>query len=484
MSTHLEIPATLSLDEFHQERARVLTTWSTGSEVDLEEGMAYQQAIPVERRFSTALDRAHRDGRVLVQPRAGVALVDEHISLLQHLQEDADLLPTTIDAYTRQNQYAEAQKGIERSVEAKRSVLNGFPAVNHGFRECRRVVEAVTKPVQVRHGTPDARLLAEITLAAGFTSFEGGGISYNIPYTKKVPLARSIRDWQYVDRLVGLYEERGLRINREPFGPLTGSLVPPFISHTVAILEGLLALEQGVRCLTLGYGQLGNLVQDVAAVTSLRELADEAFRARGFHDYQLTTVFHQWMGGFPEEESKAFSVIAWGGAVAALSRATKVIVKTPHEASGIPTAEANLQGIKATRQIVSMLADQVFADEVRLRAEVDLIKREVRHLLKAVLDLGEGNVAEGSVRAFQAGVLDVPFAPSIYNAGKLMPLRDNEGAVRILDPGRVPMEEEVAAHHRELVEARARVEGRKPSYHMLIDDIYAVSKGRLVGRPR
>ena len=35
----------------------------------------------------------------------------------------------------------------------------------------RFVVEALKKPVQVRHGTPDARLLGEITLAAGFTAY-------------------------------------------------------------------------------------------------------------------------------------------------------------------------------------------------------------------------------------------------------------------------------------------------------------------------
>lgn len=39
-------------------------------------------------------------------------------------------------------------------------------------------------PVQVRHGTPDARLLTEIAYAGGFTSYEGGGISYNLPYCK------------------------------------------------------------------------------------------------------------------------------------------------------------------------------------------------------------------------------------------------------------------------------------------------------------
>ncbi len=167
----------------------------------------------------------------------------------------ADLLPTTIDSYTRQNRYREAQNGIDESIRTSRSMLNGFPAVNHGVRGCRMVIEALNTPLQIRHGTPDARLLTEICYAGGFTSYEGGGISYNIPYAKNVSLEKTIRDWQYVDRLTGLYEEAGISINREPYGPLTGTLVPPCISHAVAILESLLAAEQGVRNLTVGYGQ-------------------------------------------------------------------------------------------------------------------------------------------------------------------------------------------------------------------------------------
>lgn len=474
----------LDLDTFTHEQQQVRLTWHTGADVSFAEGVAFQKALPEAKRFSSALKKADGEGRTLIQPRAGVALVDEHIDLLQALSTEADLLPSTIDAYTRQNQYVEAQKGIDRSKEAGRSLLNGFPAVNHGLMECRRVVEAIEKPLQVRHGTPDARLLAEITLAAGYTSYEGGGISYNIPYAKKVSLESTLRHWQYVDRLVGLYEEQGVRINREPFGPLTGSLVPPFISHTVAILEGLLALEQGVKCLTLGYGQLGNLVQDVAAIDSLRELAHEAFQAAGYKDYQLTTVLHQWMGGFPEDESKAFGVIAWGTAVAALSKATKVIVKTPHEASGIPTKEANLQGLRATRQMVSMLKDQSAVPFADVQIEKELIKQEVRHLLAKVLEMGDGDAAIGTIRAFEAGVLDVPFAPSIHNAGKLLPVRDNQGAVRILDKAKVPMLPEVFSQHQERIKQRASAEGREATYQMLIDDIYAVGKGHLVGRPR
>lgn len=247
------------LDEgvFMQERQEVLGQWPTGKDVDLQEAADYQKRLSPERVFSTKLLEAKKAGRTLIQPRAGVPVIEEHIKLMQYLEKEgeADLLPTTIDSYTRQNRYAEAEDGIQESIRLGRAMLNGFPAVNHGVAGCRRVIESVHTPLQVRHGTPDARLLTEIAYAGGFTSYEGGGISYNLPYCKNVPMETTIRSWQYVDRLTGLYEEMGISINREPYGPLTGTLVPPCISHAAAIIEALLAAEQGVRNITVGYGQ-------------------------------------------------------------------------------------------------------------------------------------------------------------------------------------------------------------------------------------
>lgn len=477
----------IAREAFLRIRDEVLRQWPTGAAVaSLDDGVRRQKALPLHKRFAQACWEAHKAGRTLLQPRAGVALVENHIQLLNYLvrEGEADLLPTTIDAYTRQNRYAEAATGIQRSEAAGTSLLNGFPAVNHGLDGCRRVVESVDKPVQVRHGTPDARLLAEITLSSGFSSFEGGGISYNIPYAKRVPLEQSILDWQYVDRLVGLYEEAGVSINREPFGPLTGTLVPPCVSHAVGIIEGLLALEQGVRSLTLGYGQTGNLMQDLAAMVALRDLAEEYFRRDGHEGFELTTVIHQWMGGFPEDESRAFAVIGLGAVTAVLSCADKVIVKTPHEAMGIPTREANVCGLRATRQTVNMMAGQKLDAGPQLQVEVDLIKAEVRCLLDRTKELGKGNWAEGAAAAFSSGVLDVPFAPSVYNRGRLLPIRDDEGFVRIYQPGQLPLSSEILAYHAERLAARARSEGRSLGYQMVTDDIYAISKGRLIGRPR
>ena len=261
-------------DVFQSLREEVLTQWPTGKGVDLQEAVDYHKAMPEERIFAKKLLAAKAEGKTLVQPRAGVPVIAEHIKLLEHLQDqgEADLLPSTIDSYTRQNRYEEAENGIRESIRLGRAMLNGFPAVNHGVHGCREVIESLHTPVQVRHGTPDARLLTEITYAGGFTSYEGGGISYNLPYCKNVPMERTIRDWQYVDRLTGLYEEMGVSINREPYGPLTGTLVPPCISHAAAIIEALLAAEQGVKNITVGYGQCGNLVQDVAAIRTLQKL--------------------------------------------------------------------------------------------------------------------------------------------------------------------------------------------------------------------
>ena len=475
----------ISDGEFAALRQEVLTQWPTGKDVNLEEAVAYHKAMPQSRNFSEKLLSAKKAQKTLVQPRAGVPVVEEHIKLLQFLEKEgeADLLPSTIDSYTRQNRYQEAENGISESIRLGRAMLNGFPAVNHGVANCRRVVESVNVPVQVRHGTPDARLLAEIAYAGGFTSYEGGGISYNLPYCKNIPMERTIRDWQYVDRLTGLYEEMGVSINREPFGPLTGTLVPPCISHAAAIIEALLAAEQGVKNITVGYGQCGNLVQDVAAIRTLEELTEEYLHKYGYNDVQVTTVLHQWMGGFPADEAMAFGVISFGSVIAALSKATKVIVKTPHEAVGIPTMEANAEGLRCTKQVVNMLYDQELKD-ANLEAEKEIIRQETRAIVDKCFELGNGDIAVGVCRGVEAGVLDVPFAPCRANAGLMLPCRDNNGAVRILEPGNLPFSKELLDFHRAKIEERAKAEKRQASFQMVVDDVYAIGKGKLVGRPK
>jgi len=468
-----------------RERPGVLASWRTGADAeDLEASFARQRDIPETKRLSTELRRAgDADVTPLVQPRAGVCLVAEHKALLSRLETDggADLLPTTVDSYTRQNRYAEAETGIEESMRSGHSALNGFPVVNWGVDVCREVVDSVGRPVQVRHGTPDARLLCEIALAGGFTGFEGGGISYNIPYAKSISLEQSLTWWQYVDRLVGLYNEEGVVVNREPFGPLTGTLVPPCIGNAIAIIEAVLAGVQGVKDITVGCGQGGNLYQDVAAIRCLERQCRAYLDRFDCGDVALTTVFHQWMGGFPMDEGAAFGVISWGAVTAAFSGATKVITKSPQEALGVPSAEANIAGLKATRQVLNLLKGQPQLYAPGVEAEERLIERETSAIVERTLELGRGDLAAGVVRAFEGGVLDVPFAPSRMAAGAVMPARDLCGAIRLLEFGNLPLDDETKAFHRDALAERAKAQGREVSFQMVTDDIYAVSKGRLVG---
>ena len=474
-------------EEFLAERQKVLATWKTGSdpELDLDKAVEYLKSIPAHKNFAIKLANAKEKGlRTLVQPRAGVPVIAKHIELLEHLEASgADFLPSTIDSYTRQNRYLEAEKGIEESIKEHRAMLNGFPAVNHGVEGCRQVLDAINVPLQARHGTPDSRLLAEIIHAAGWTSNEGGAISYNVPYAKSVSIEDTIKYWQYCDRLVGYYEDHGVTINREPFGPLTGTLVPPSISNTIGIIEALLAAEQGVKNITVGYGMGGNVIQDVAAIRTLQSQTDEYLKKYGYNDVIVTTVFHQWMGGFPADEAEALGLISMSSTVAALSGATKMITKTPHESVGIPTKEANGTGIKASKIVTRLLQDQKFPESARLTEEMEQIKKEVNCLMDCIFKVGEGDLAVGVVKAFEQGLIDVPFAPSKFNAGLILPARDNEGYIRILEFGKLGFTDDIKEYHRKKIEERAASEGRPVTFQLTVDDIYAVSTGHLIGRP-
>ncbi len=477
----------LTDEEFLREREEVLATWKTGKDyhLDFEESIPFLQSIPEEKNFALKLEKAKKNKvRTLVQPRAGVPVITKHIELLQYLEDaGADFLPSTIDSYTRQNRYLEAETGIKESIMNDRALLNGFPCVNYGVVGCKQVFDAVKVPLQARHGTPDARLLAEIIHAAGWTSNEGGAISYNLPYAKSISLEDSIKYWQYCDRLVGYYEEKGVHLNREPFGPLTGTLVPPSISNTVGIIETLLAAEQGVKNITVGYGMGGNIIQDVAAVRALQSQTEEYLHKFGYDDVIVTTVFHQWMGGFPHDETEALGLIALSSTVGALSGAHKMITKTPHESVGIPTKEANAQGIKASKIVCNLLCDQKFPDCKELQKEIEQIKKEVNCMMEAVLKVGDGDLAQGTVNAFAQGLIDVPFAPSKYNAGLILPVRDNDGFIRIFEFGNLAFTDEIKEYHRKKIEERAKAENRPASFKFTIDDIYAVSLGHIVGRP-
>jgi methylaspartate mutase epsilon subunit len=131
-----------------------------------------------------------------------------------------------------------------------------------------------------------------------------------------------------------------------------------------------------------------------------------------------------------------------------------------------------------------MLSDQAFPVTKEIDAEIAIIKAETRCILDKVYEMGDSDFAVGAVRAFAAGIIDVPFAPSKFNLNKILPARDNNGAVRLFEVGNLPFTQDIIDFHRAKIDERAKFEGRNASFQMVIDDIYAISHGRLVGRPR
>ena len=88
----------------------------------------------------------------------------------------------------------------------------------------------------------------------------------------------------------------------------------------------------------------------------------------------------------------------------------------------------------------------------RMEKELDdlgkeIIRQETRAIVDKCFELGNGDIALGICRGVASGALDVPFAPCRFNAGQMLPARDNNGAVRILNFGNLPFSKELKDFH-------------------------------------
>jgi methylaspartate mutase epsilon subunit len=463
---------------FNQEREKTLALWPTGKEVDLEEAIEYHLSLPESKRYASVVRKAKQEGRTLVQPRGGVALIEGHIELLRHLQGEgcADLLPMTTDTYTRNLKFEGAQRGIEESKRARRSMLNGLPVVNYGPKAVRQIVEAVDKPIITLSGTPFPRLTSEVTLAAGVSAYLGAGISYPCSYIKSMKLEDGIKNYQYLDRLCSHYAEHGVVIHREQPGFLTGTLIPPGIGVAVGVLEILLAAGQGVRHYAVGLTQNLDIVQDVAGLRVYEEVCQHYLRKAGVDDMFISVSTHQWMQAFPPHEAEAFSVVVMGAIIAVLGGATQVITKSSHEAIGIPTKEANGFGARATRKAIDMMRKRRLPIDAEVKLEMEMIKKEAMAIVDKILELGDGDVAVGVVRGFEAGTIDIPWAPNIHTHGAVIPVRDARGAVRYLRTGNLPFNNEILEYNKAKIREREEQLSAPVDYEVACFDIQEICK--------
>jgi methylaspartate mutase epsilon subunit len=465
--------ARLSDEAFAVQRREVLAQWPALGEIDLTEAFEFHRTHMAGRNIVDALHAARADSRTLVQPRAGVATREGLLRTLRLLQEaGADILPVTVDSFTRTNRYEQAQRALEASTPES-SKLNGYPIVNHGVEPTREVLLALERPVHMRANATDLRLVAELGFATGMTGFVSGPMYSTMWYTKDAPLGDAIRTWQYVFRLIAEYTEGGIPIVDDAVGfSQSGTYSVPALMHAGVVLDALIMAGQGVKTVLAYAMSQGTLAQDVAACHAVGLLTEDYLKRLGFADVEVFVASNNWNGVFPEDEARAYGLIAMNSAVAALARASVVYVKSIEEGVGVPTAEGNAASVRTTRYVLELLRDQVFgldSEELEFERALNLI--EGRAILDAVLTLGDGDPAIGAVRAFEAGVLDVPFAPSNVARGDVLVARDARGAVRFLDYGNVPIPAEARAMEQARLAVRARSAGHEIGYDDIIEDV-------------
>ncbi len=355
-------------------------------------------------------------------------------------------------------------------------MLNGFPLVNYGVDACRELTEAVDRPAIMLTGTSFPKLTGEIGFAGGYTGYLGSGIAYTTSYAKTTPIREGIRNYQYLDRLVALYQTHGVELHRRQPGFLTGTLVPPSIAIAICVLDLLLAVEQGVSNYGLEMGQTLHLVQDAAAVSVCRELCQEYLRARGYHDVFTPITLLHWMGAWPHDEAQSAAMVAYGGTLAAVAKANSVTTKSTHEAFGIPTPEANAEGLRATRMALYLAQGMSLAGHPDFERETELIRKETRAIVDKTLEMGDGDAAIGTVRAFEAGVLDVPWSPNRDCRSAVLPARDAEGYIRIVEAGALPLPKEIIAYHETRLRERAARDGIAYGPDLAVDSVRDVAE--------
>ncbi|NOZ90423.1 MAG: methylaspartate mutase, partial [Epsilonproteobacteria bacterium] len=240
--------------------------------------------------------------KILVQPRGGFPTYEKVFELYREFTEaGVDILPLTIDSNTRLNDYEMAKKMLALSEETDENMLNGYPLINHGYRVTRKMVTHYDRPISLRHGTPDARLLVEVALASGIFEIEGGPITYLLPYSKNFPLDKAFLYWKYVEKVCAEYSDLNEPINRESFGPLSATLQPPAIVIVIQLLEMLLSLEEGVKSFSVSFSQTGSISQDIVSANVIKKLARKYADMFGYSDAKIHLVYHQWMGAFPRD---------------------------------------------------------------------------------------------------------------------------------------------------------------------------------------
>lgn len=471
-------------DRFLEMRKEVLAQWPTGKEVDLEEAVAYQRSLPETKNFMKVTEKARQEGKTLIWPRAGTPVLEDEIALVKTLVEAGIRhIPVTIDSYTRLLQFDKAGQALEESIKTGRPMLNGYPIVNHGVKKTRKVVESVEAAFVPRGA---GKLAMEIALASGMTAAGKSSLFEFGSYEKKTTLEECFANSQYTDRLAGYYTERGSVISTDIHGLIPSGVFPFSVNIACIIIDSLVAAEQGVKSIMPQTHCLGNMAQDIAWMRLIPRLMREYLDKFGYKDVVVPGILANQIPLFPVPQGMggAFAYLNYTAMVAALAEAEAVFVRTIDEGAGVATRESHALSYESANWILNVVRTQKIKFEIEgVETEERVTEVEVRAILEKVLELGDGDVVVGSIKGVEAGVIDSPFSPNINIKDKVLGIKDLTGACRYLEFGNLPIPDEIKEFHRQKIAERERAEGRKLDYQVAVEDLWALSKGRIVGVP-
>jgi methylaspartate mutase epsilon subunit len=476
----------LEEDIFFKDREKVLAMWPTGKEVDLDEAIEYQKGLSENRNFGKVIERLDKAREIVVFTRAGTPIIEDEIELNKTLVESGlPFIPVTTDSYTRLCQFEKAERGLQDSIKNGRPMLNGFPIVNHGVRNTRKVTESNEAAYNPRFANLDGRLISEIAFAAGMTGVLADPFLTFGNYEKNSTVENCIRHYQYIHRLAGYYTEHGATITIDLDSWLAHGPFPSSVSITSIIVAALIAAEQGVRSIVPNYNFEGHMFQDIACARLTKRLLKEYLNEFGYKDAKVPGLFVAQSPIYPcpQDMAYSFSYLNYTALVAALTEAVSVTVKTIDEAAGIPTNEAHAISYRSANWILNVVKKQgIVLQNTEIDMEEKITEMEVRAIINKVMEIGDGDVVRGFIKAVDMGIIDSPLSTNIHVKSKVLGIKDNTGAVRYLDFGNLPIPEEAKEYNRMKVSDRENKEGRKMDYDSFINDFWSLSRGSIVGR--
>lgn len=473
-------------DRFLKMREDVLSLWPTGKEVDLDEGVAYQRNLPESKNFMKITEKLHREGRTVVYPRAGTALVEDEISLCRKLEErGVPYIPVTTDSYTRLLQFKRVDDVLEETRRTGKKLLNGYPLINHGVKKTRKVIESVTTGAFDPRVSYKAQPLAsEIAFASGMTGMSTGPFISWGAYEKNATLEEVIAHSMYVQRLMGYYAEREVMLTTDLHGWIVTGVQPMTVNLAAMIAEALMAAEQGVKSIVPLVHFMGNIAQDLAWLRVQPRLMREYLDRFGYADVIMPGTFCSQTPLFPMPQGMggAFAYSGYAAFVGSIGRAESVNVRTIDEALGIPTEETHALTYDSANWFFNVIRGQNIEFAMKeIDVEEKIAEMEIRSMVEKLLEMGDGDIAVGCLRGVDAGVIDSSFSPNKQVKDKVIGVKDCRGAIRWVEFGNLPFPEEVKKFHREKVAEREKAEGAKADYEMTVRDFWAFSKGQLLG---